>query len=405
MPTAWNGGDPVEVVDSEDYELGVAYRAEADLTMTHARIYTPAGEETIAPRRFRVWSNVGGLQYTETLPDDLPSGWYLHELTTPQEITSGTVFIPSFNTGGNYGALANALDSDVVSADGNVTALAAINAPGGNNGRFNETPGAFPNLGAGSHPFYGVDFQYVLGIGGNTAPSVTAVEISSAGATITAAATVADAETLVGATLRFDWGDGTADTLTSWPDVDAQHTYAASGLYAVLVTVTDSAGLSGNRAVVARVGVPTGGNELSEAAVQAAVFLVLSTDPALAALVNGVGDGPPESAGGDFAVADLPYVDLGDVISMQDNDHGAFGREIVHTIHVWTRAYSTGPGYTISRRVAALLDHQWRALNAVIDAPHRVVSIRLEYEQALRDPKPDIRHLVMRFRIHTSVDA
>lgn len=405
MPNAWNGGDPIEVVDSEDYELGIAYRAEADITMTHARVFTPAGEETIAPRRYRVWSSTGSLLYTEVLPDDLPAGWFLYELTTPVPLAAPVVFVPSFNTGGNYGALTGALDNDVVSADGNVTALAASNAPSGHNGRFNETPGAFPNAGAGSHPFYGVDFQYVVGIGGNTAPRITNLAAARVGATVTVTATVEDDESLTGATLRFDWGDGSPDTLTTFPTVAAPHTYAENGTYAVVVTVTDSSGAYDYEALTVRVPVPTGGQELAESPVQAALFMVLSTDPELAALINGVGDGPPESAGGDFATADLPYVDLGDVISMQDNAHGQFGREIVHTIHVWTRGYSTAPGYAISAVVAALLDHQHRSLNEVIAPPHRVVSIRLEYVQALRDPKPDVRHLVMRFRIHTSVDA
>jgi hypothetical protein len=256
MATAWNGGDPSEVVDSEDYELGIAYRADGDLTMTHARIYTPAGEETISPRRFRLWSSAGGAVYAETLPDDLATGWSLHELTTPQEITSGTTFVVSFNTGGNYGALSGALDNDVVSADGLVTALAASNAPGGANGRFNETPGSFPNAGTGGHAFYGVDFQYTAGIGGNTAPRITALTAEADGAAATVTATVADDETLTGATLRFKWGDGSSDTLVSYPTVSAQHTYSASGLYAVLVTLTDASGAADNEAVVAEVHVP-----------------------------------------------------------------------------------------------------------------------------------------------------
>jgi len=254
---AWNGGDPTEVVDSEDYELGIAYRADSDLTMTHARIYTPAGEETITPRRFRLWSSVGGALYSETLPDDLSSGWSLHELTTPQEITSGTVFVASYNTGGNYGALSGALDSDVVSSDGLVTALAAANAPGGNNGRFNETPGSFPNLGTGGHSFYGVDFQYTAGIGGNTAPRITALTSVESGATATVTAVVADDETLTGATLRFKWGDGGSDTVVSYPTVSAQHTYAETGNYPVLVTLTDASAASDNEAVVAEIHVPS----------------------------------------------------------------------------------------------------------------------------------------------------
>lgn len=241
MATAWNGGDPLDVVDSEDYELGIAYRAESDITVTHARIYTPAGEETIAPRRYRHWSSVGGLLYTELLPDDLPSGWYLHELTTPQEVTSGTVFIASYNTGGNYGALANALDADVVSSDGNVTALAAVNAPGGNNGRFNETPGSFPNSGAGSHPFYGADFQYTVGIGGNTAPRITDTSAVANQLQVTAAAVVEDDESLTGLTLRIAWGDGNTSDVV-YPTLSASHTYAAPGTYPLLFRATDSDG-------------------------------------------------------------------------------------------------------------------------------------------------------------------
>lgn len=145
--------------------------------------------------------------------------------------------------------------------------------------------------------------------------------------------------------------------------------------------------------------------QLSEGPLQAAIFAILSGDGALGALVNGIGDGPPESAGGNFAVADLPYVDLGDFLSMQDNAHDSFGREIVHTPHVWTRGYSSAPGYAVCEEVARLLDHQVDALNAVIDPPHRVVSIRLEYVQGLRDPRPDIRHHVMRFRIQTESGA
>ena len=241
MATAWNGADPTEVVDSEDYELGIAYRAEADITVTHARIFTPAGEEVIAPRRYRHWSSVGGLLYTEVLPDDLPAGWYLHELTTPQEVTSGTVFIASFNTGGNYGALAGALDNDVVSADGLVTALAAVNAPGGHNGRFNETPGSFPNSGAGSHPFYGVDFQYTAGIGGNTAPRITDTSAIANGLEVTASALIEDDESLTGLALRIEWGDGNFSDVI-YPTLSASHTYATGGTWPLLFRATDSDG-------------------------------------------------------------------------------------------------------------------------------------------------------------------
>lgn len=253
MAIAWNGADPVEVADGEDYELGTAWRADGDLTVTHARIWSGAGEENPAARRFRVWSAVGGSLLVQEIAADLTPGWADVELDTPLEVTSGTIFVTSFNTGGNYGALTGAFDADVVSADGLVTGLSAANSPGGTNGRFNETPGSFPALGAGSHPFYGVTFRYDAGIGGNTAPEITQLAAIPDGATVTTTVVATDAETLVGATARFTWGDGSADTLTTYPTFSAAHTYAVGGIYAQMVRVTDASGASDTAAVAVQV--------------------------------------------------------------------------------------------------------------------------------------------------------
>lgn len=254
MPFAWSGGDPNPVADTEDYELGIAWRAEDDLTLTHARIYTPLGELTVSPRRFRVWSSTGSLIHSELIPDDLTTGWALIELAAPVPILATTVFVTSYNTGGNYGALANALDSDVVSLDGKVTALAAVNSPDGHNGRFNATPGSFPNQGAGSHPFYGVDFEYIVGIGGNTAPDITGAQIQITGAHVTVTIVAEDAETLSGASYGVDWGDGSSPTIGASPALS--HTYLASGQYSILLSVTDAGGLSDYVARTIRVQVP-----------------------------------------------------------------------------------------------------------------------------------------------------
>ena len=242
MATAWNGADPAEFAgDTDDYELGVAYRANADITITHLRIHPGAGEESIANRRGRVWSSVGAQQAIVTLPEDMADGWTLHALDMPLPMPSGTTFVFSYSTGGRYSTLSGALDDDVVSADGNVTALAAANAPGGHNGRFDLTPGTFPNAGAGTHPFYGVDFQYTVGIGGNTAPRITDTSAIANGLQVTAAAVVEDDESLTGLTLRIEWGDGNADTVT-YPDLDAIHTYATGGTWPLLFRATDSSG-------------------------------------------------------------------------------------------------------------------------------------------------------------------
>lgn len=276
MATAWGGADPTEAVDAENYELGTEYRANGDLTITHVRIWTGAGEVNVTNRRARIWSTAGSQQALITLPDDLSTGWSQHALDTPLEKTAGARFVVSYSTGGNYGALAGGLTSNVDSTDGLVTALAASGATNGN-GVFNLTPGSFPATGPGSNPFYGVDFVYTAGIGGNTSPRITQLTATANSATVTAVVVAEDDEQLTGATYRFAWGDGTSDTLTTHPTATAQHTYTASGTYAVLVTVTDSEGAADYDAVPVLVTVPDPAvNDLTEEDVTAILAAVES---------------------------------------------------------------------------------------------------------------------------------
>jgi hypothetical protein len=258
MAVGWGGADPVGVLDSDTYELGTAQKANADLTITHVRINPGSDPLTLSGRLGTIWSNGGQVLGQVALPDTVPAGWSAYELPTPVERTTGQGWVVSYGTGGNYAFLTHALDADVLSSDSQVTSLGFANAPGTVNGRFNVNPGEFPAVGNASHGFYGADVQYTLGIGGNTAPEVTELVVVADGATVTAAATVTDAESLVGATLRFDWGDLSTPSASTYPDTTESHTYAASGTYAVLVSVTDSDGLSGYRAAPITVVVPVG---------------------------------------------------------------------------------------------------------------------------------------------------
>jgi hypothetical protein len=257
MPVGWNGSDPVGSVDATQYELGTEFLVNEDITITHVRCWADATEINLVGRQGRIWSTGGAELGVATMPTDLPTGWSVHELTTPVERTAGSRFIVSFGTGGNEGALTQGLNADVPSADAAVTALGFANATGTINGRFRVgLPGAFPNAGNANHAFYGADIQYTLGIGGNTAPEITALSLVDLDGTVTAVATVTDAESLVGASLRFDWGDFSADSVSNYPDVTESHTYAASGIYAVLVTITDSDGAVGYRAGAIEVTLP-----------------------------------------------------------------------------------------------------------------------------------------------------
>lgn len=131
---------------------------------------------------------------------------------------------------------------------------------------------------------------------------------------------------------------------------------------------------------------------------QAAVVTRLKADATLVALLKGqaaVYDQPPETV-------PIYYVRVGDFLSIPDNDHGSYGREITMTLHVWTKYRGNKVGQDISARIIELLDHQGDALNL---AGHRVVSIRHEFDQALTDPDPEIRHHVLRFRVVTAQES
>lgn len=169
MATAWGGADPTQTSDTSDYELSCEYLANADLTITHVRVWAGSGELGFSGRKARIWSTTGTQLGIATLPDLLPTGWSTYALDAVVTRTTGQRFKVSYSTGGRYGALTNALNSAVNSADGNVTALAGASGTHGN-GSFNTTPAQFPATASGNNSFYGIDCQYTLGIGGNTPP-------------------------------------------------------------------------------------------------------------------------------------------------------------------------------------------------------------------------------------------
>jgi hypothetical protein len=142
------------------------------------------------------------------------------------------------------------------------------------------------------------------------------------------------------------------------------------------------------------------------APLQRALVARLRGDATLAGLLAPIKDLSPATA----AVVDQPaegqakpYVRLGDHLSIAEGDHTSHGRVVTETLHVWTQARSNAPGQVIADRIAWLLDHQTEALSALLVSDgHRCVRIVLEYDQALTDPDPQIRHHVLRFRVETT---
>lgn len=136
------------------------------------------------------------------------------------------------------------------------------------------------------------------------------------------------------------------------------------------------------------------------AALQRAMVAMMKADISLKALLGGVEAVYDQAKEG----TPQPYVDVGDNLSTSANDLTSFGRETSQTLHIWTRARSMKPGDDIAARVVAIFDHQHRAVTAKLaelGEPHKVVSIRSEFDQALTDPDPELRHHVVRFRVET----
>lgn len=140
-------------------------------------------------------------------------------------------------------------------------------------------------------------------------------------------------------------------------------------------------------------------------AVQAAFVARLRADATLSGLLASIAglspatpavvDQPAEGQG-------YPYVVVGDHLSISDGCHTSFGREGTENLHIWTKARSNKPGQDIAAACIASLDHQVAALSALL-APEgfRCVTIRAEFDQALRDTDPQVRHHVVRFRVQT----
>lgn len=130
-----------------------------------------------------------------------------------------------------------------------------------------------------------------------------------------------------------------------------------------------------------------------DAAIQAALYAVLTNDDSLMAqLTGGVWDEPPEDA-------KRPYLVLQDFVTTPDNDQTTLGHATVATLHVWSSYHGNAEALSIASRVIALLDHQSLAISG-----HEHIVTRFEFLQTLRDPeKPYLRHVPIRFRIITTV--
>jgi hypothetical protein len=118
---------------------------------------------------------------------------------------------------------------------------------------------------------------------------------------------------------------------------------------------------------------------------------IKGVSPATPAVVDQPPEGQPK-----------PYIRVGDHLSIPDSDHTSRGREVTETVHIWTQTRSNAQGQQIADAVAASLDHKVAEFSALLAVDnHACITIRQEFDQALEDPDPQIRHHIVRFRIQT----
>jgi hypothetical protein len=229
MSAGWSGAAPSTFHDAAtDYELGTKFTANADITINSIRVWSTGVSASLANRRGYIRSAADAILSTVVLPDQITTpGWNVFDLVTPLNIATSTTFWVTYGTQDDYGATGTA-GMPRTSGDGFVTAIL---------GGFNATVGNLPGT-TTTATFYGIDIDYVEQAAGTnpvvTVPSVNTIDLT---ATISLGIDDDDPGTVA---YRIEWGDAEITSTSSLgPHV---HTYATAGLYAILVTATDSDG-------------------------------------------------------------------------------------------------------------------------------------------------------------------
>lgn len=120
---------------------------------------------------------------------------------------------------------------------------------------------------------------------------------------------------------------------------------------------------------------------------QTAVHTKLTGDATLMGFVSGVFDEVPENTV-------MPYVTYGAVVEESDDAHDRQGLESQLTCHIWSRYRGYKESAEILRELDRLLDRAPLLVDGFED-----VSIAHQTHQFMRDPNPEIRHVVVEYRV------
>ena len=109
----WPDVAPSGAIDSPDtssLELGVAFQAVGDGTITGVRFYKEP--DNTGSHTGSLWSSTGALLATGTFSNETAEGWQELDFSTPVQVTAGTTYVASYHTTtGHYAVTPNGLAS------------------------------------------------------------------------------------------------------------------------------------------------------------------------------------------------------------------------------------------------------------------------------------------------------
>ena len=144
----------VSVNDPNSVELGLKFQASGNGDVTGLRFYK--GPTNTGTHVAHLWTSTGTLLASATFTNETASGWQQVNFATPVTITSGTTYVASYHTSGNYSAHPGLFGATVT--NGPLTAPSS--ATSGGNGVYAYGSGALFPTNSFNSTSYGVDVLF-----------------------------------------------------------------------------------------------------------------------------------------------------------------------------------------------------------------------------------------------------
>ena len=117
------------------------------------------------------------------------------------------------------------------------------------------------------------------------------------------------------------------------------------------------------------------------------IYTILNADGTLGALVTGIYDKPPDNTA-------HPYITIGEAFETRDDTFGKRGKDVLTSLHIWSRYNGFREALLIAERLILLLDEV-----ALSVSGYDTVYVLHESTETIREQDKETRHVVVEFRI------